>query len=696
MKKRSLLIEILVEEFPPRFQRAYLSQAAILLTDVLRERRIEHEDVTVFASPRRLVARAAALPEQTPRDVREILGPAERVGMQEGALTPAGEGFARKQGARPEDVVVVDTPRGRYLAVRRTEGGEAVVRLIPGVVEAFLGGLSFGRTMVWEEGRTSFPRPIRGLVVLFGDEVVRVRWAGVRSGNMTVGIRTLPERRIRIVGKSGRTAADRYVAILEDEGVIVDQERRIAILTKALDACASRKNLRCDHDPALLAEIAGIVEYPSGVLCEFPREYLALPPEVVLTCMKTKQKFVPTFDENGALTNTFIGVRNGPSEHLDTVRTGYQKVLNARLNDARFFYEADLKTSLVDRYPLLEGIIYHVRLGSMRAKVERIEALARILNGTCGFGVDPDQITQAAKLLRSDATTQMVFEYPELQGVMGRIYALAQGINEDLAWACEEQLHPKAFDGPTPARPLGALCALASKLSDVLDAAVTANLPTGASDPYGLKRTTDGMLRLLADRGIDLPFRYVGEQFSAEFAGRYDTALDPALEFIRQRFENVLAGRGFRADEIRAVLAAFTGDVHSRMRAVEAVHRARGKPEFPALVELHKRVNNILRQANKKFPRVEGDIDPRLLTAGESAFVARVRTAAAAVDTAAQTGDFMRVIAVLVECKPSVDRFFDEVLVFDDNPDVALNRVRIVRAVGKLFAPLGQLEHLVQ
>jgi len=697
VKKRTLLIEVLVEELPPRFQRAFLAQAADLLGGVLDEHRIAHDEVSAYASPRRLVTRASAVPETTPREVREVLGPAERIGMHGGGLTPAGEGFVRKQGAQPQDVVVVETPRGRYLAVRRAEGGETVARLIPDVVAAFLSRLAFGKTMVWDADRTPFPRPVRGLVVLFGDDAVRVRWAGIRSGDTTVGIRTLPERRIRIRGKSGgKTAADRYLSLLENEGVIVDQERRTALLQKALDSFASRRNLSCDRDPVLLAEIAGIVEYPSCVPCEFPREYLQLPPEVVLTCMKTKQKFVPVFDGTAALSNVFIGVRNGPSEHLDTVRAGYQKVLNARLSDAKFFYETDLKTPLVDRFHLLDGIVYHVRLGSVRAKVDRIEVLARILNGVCGFGVDPDRISRAVKLLRSDATTQMVFEYPELQGVMGRIYALAQGVDEELAWACEDQLHPESFEGTTPQRPLGALCALAAKLSDVLDAAVTANLPTGASDPYGLKRSTDGMLRLLMDRGIDLPFRYVAEQFSAAFEGRYDVALQPALEFVRQRYENVLAGQGFRTDEIRAVLASFVGDVHSRKRALDAVRDARTTPEFPALAELHKRVINILRQADKKFGRVEGDIDPGLLSAGESLFVSRARATAMEVDAAARAGDFTRVISALVGFKPEVDGFFNEVLVFDDNRDVAFNRVRIVRALAALFAPLGRLEHLQQ
>jgi glycyl-tRNA synthetase beta chain len=453
-----------------------------------------------------------------------------------------------------------------------------------------------------------------------------------------------------------------------------------------------------------------LVEYPSCVLCEFPEHFLSLPKEVIIMCMKTKQKFIPLFDIRGNLTNNFIGIKNGPSEHLTNVKNGYEKVLIARLNDAKFFYETDLKTKFIERIKLLDRVVYNYKIDSMYSdKVERIKKLADYLNQVLNFNFNKDIIDTTSQIIKNDITTLMVQDYPELQGIMGKLYSLKQGIEDKISEVCEGQYLPKQFNDPVPENKLSILFSISTKLSDIIDNTLIDDLPTGTSDPFGLKKICDGMIKIFIQEKIDISLediiKYYITECSITHSGKvnWDLNLENTtkkfVEFIKQRLENIYIYLGYKIDEIRTVLSKFKGNFWSDTKCLESIHNSRNNRDFVEMTEIYNRINNILRQGKQKYEKilVNKELDKTLLKQQEEILLLeKLEHAQQRIKNFYQQKDFKKIIEEIIILKPVINNFFDKVLVFDTDEKVALNRVLILDKTFQIFNYIGRLEFIQQ
>lgn len=624
------------------------------------------------------------------------MGPSVNIAIKDGKFTEAAIGFAKKNNVDVRDLVVKEMPKGKFVVAKKVLGGKDIKDVIPLVVPEILTKLSYGKTMVWETTGFKFPRPIRNLLVLYGDEVIKTTVADVKSKDITFGIKTLPFKKVKIKGRSGRDAAESYFSIMENECVIVSHSKRLSVMRKMLDNICQKKRLKYKEDK-LLEEINMLIEYPSCVFCEFPREFLLLPEEVIINCMKTKQKFIPLFNEKGELSNNFVGIKNGFSEYLDNVKKGYEKVLIARLDDAKFFYETDLKTDFISRVDLLKGITYNMKLGSVYEKLQRIFSLVKYFNEKLNYNFEEEKLRKTLAVIKNDLTTLMVQEYPELQGIMGKIYCLSQKVEEDIACVCEEHYLPEDFEGNVPESNLSLLFSLASKLSDILDNTFIDNLPTGNSDPYGLKKIADGVIKICTIKKIDLSFEEILSRYILNFSkSDVGTMLSKIVSFFNQRVESIYTTKGFKIDEIRCVYGIFSGEFYSKKLWLEVIRQNRSSEEFYKLTEVYKRINNILRQGKKFFLHcnVEGEIKVELFKQEEENILfENLVNFEREIKNLYESKQFKKILEILVnKLKPIVDNFFDKVLVFTEDKELSQNRVKMLKLSLKLLNYVGKME----
>ncbi len=700
IKNKSLLVEIYVEEFPVRYLLSVNKQLPEIIKNVLMEYKIVYGEIEVSVSPIRLVIYVNNLEEKTSKEIIETIGPNTNIGIKNNEFTGAAIGFAKKYSIDLKNLYIKETNKGKFLAFKKIFGGENVKDILAEVVKNIISKLSFDKTMVWNEKRFKFPRPIRNILIFYGDENIKATIAGVKTTDTTFGLKTLPVKKIKIKGNSSKSATERYFELLENECVIVNHEKRLVVLKNMLENICSNKDLKYDNDNRLLEEINLLVEYPTCVLCDFDKIFLKLPKEVISTCMKTKQKFIPLYNSNNDLINSFIGVKNGSSEHLINVKKGYEKVLVARLNDAKFFYETDLKTDFVKRVELLKDIIYNAKIGSLYDKVLRIKFLAQYFNKKIGYNFEENILSQTASIIKNDVTTLMVQEYPELQGIMGKFYCLEQNISDEIAVVCQEHYLPKSFDDILPKNNISILFAISSKFSDILDNVIINNLPSGTSDPFGLKKVADGLIKIMVEKRIDVSLKDIFEKYCDFCSKKYDdNILDLLKNFLRQRVENIYTSNGYKIDEIRAVMFNFDGEFSSKIFCLETVNRYRNNIEFNKLIDIYKRVKNILMQGKQKynFEQIVQEIDKNLLKLSQENFlVSKISDSYVKIKQFYKEKKFKELIDEIIRLKPAIDNFFEKVLVFDKEDAVAINRLRIVNKVLIIFDYIGKLELIQQ
>ncbi|MFQ3675849.1 MAG: glycine--tRNA ligase subunit beta [Endomicrobiia bacterium] len=707
-KNKNLLIEIYVEEFPVRFLSIILEQMPEIVKNVLSENKIIFKEVEIFVTPTRIVIWVDNVSEFTQRVETEILGPNVNIGLKNGEYTDAAKGFAKKNGVELKDLYVKTTPKGDFLTVKKCFGGELVKTVLPEVVRTIFTKNIFPKNMVWEETKFKFPRPIRNILILFGNEIVKTNLSGIKTSDTTFGIKTFPIKRIKIKGKPPKPSSECYFEIMENENILVNHKKRLETLKKMLDNITAKKKLQYEKDENLLEEINMLIEYPSCVVCEFPEHFLSLPKEVIIMCMKIKQKFIPLFDTKGNLINNFIGIKNGCSEYLNNVKNGYEKVLIARLNDAKFFYETDLKTCFEDRTKLLEKIIYNYKIDSMYSdKITRIKLLAEYLNLQSGFNFDNEIIEKTSKIIKNDITTLMVQEYPELQGTMGKLYSLSQGIDMYIAEVCEQHYFPQQFNASVPENKLSILFAIATKLSDIIDNALVDDLPTGTSDPFGLKKTCDGLIKIFIEKELDLSLEeiinYYVKKCSITRSGKvnwdFTSVNKKIVDFIKQRMENIYLSLNFKIDEIRVVLSNFSGNFWSTTKCLESISKNRSNKEFSEVVDIYVRINNILRQGKQKYGLTfhNKEIDKSLLKLQEEIIlIENLTRTQTRINDLYEQKDFKKIIEEIINLKPVINNFFDKVLVFDTDEKIAFNRVLILDKMFQIFNCIGQLDLIQQ
>jgi glycyl-tRNA synthetase beta chain len=696
-KQKDLLLEVGVEELPARFISPALAALKASAEKAFAEAGLKFKSAESLGTPRRLALLVNGLASGAEDRVHESLGPGmAQAKDKDGHWTPAAQGFAKSQGVALEKLEVRETERGPRLCAVRKEIGRPAESLLPSILPELIRKVPFPKNMVWEEGRFSFARPIRWITALHGTQVVKFELAGVKSGNKTLGL--------RIHGKKPAPVPSpaKYVSLLKDRLVAVDPAERRALVERQVQSAvkAVKGRVPLEKFGDLLDEVTNLVEHPVGILGSFDPGRLELPAEVLVTSMKKHQKYFPVFDEAGRLLPHFVGVRNGISENQNVVKEGYQRVLSARLSDAAFFYREDLKTRLEQKVPSLKGVLFQKALGSVWEKVERTAALSAQLADLLGLSTeDKDEAQSIARLGKADLVSAMVGEFPELQGIMGRIYARTEGLPLRVAQGIEQHYWPLSADGTLPETSSAALTSLADKLDTLAGDFLVGLIPTGSQDPYGLRRAAVGVLRILEAREWRLNLKEAIARalaaFPASVPGDRAATAKTLSDFFRQRWTALLEAEGFRADELAAVTAAGFDDPVDARRRFKALHDVRRHPDFEPLATAFKRSANILKQAKQKNIAVDGAMrEESLAEPAEKALHAVVRELSPRVEPLLAKGAYDEALRALVALRRPVDDFFGGVMVMAPEPAVRDNRLALLSSIAALFRRVADLSLL--
>ncbi len=686
-----LLLEIGTEEIPAGFVPPALRQLEGDLGAALDEARLRHGEVRAVGTPRRLAVWARDVAARQPDAHLQALGPGVQAAYDaQGNPTPAALGFARSQGIEVSRLVRVATPKGDRVAAEKVEKGRRAEAVLPGMLEALIAHLRFRKAMRWGDETVTFARPVRWLVALFGGKPLKIGFGDVRSGAASRGHRFVAPGPIALKG----TPED-YLARLRKAFVIADPVERRAEIEKQLSAAARRAGGTVRPDEDLLAQVTFLVEHPTAIAGAFEPSNLALPPEVVISEMRNHQRYFAILDRDGKLTSRFVAVSGTPVKVPRVARHGYERVLRARLADARFFFEEDRKRRLEDRVADLARRTYQARLGSELERVERLQRIATSLADALGLGAQRGAIARAALLSKADLGTGMVGEFPELQGIMGGHYARLDGESPEVAEGIEDHYKPLGAAEAMPRGDVGAVVGLADRLHQLAGIIGVGEKATGAADPFGLRRAAIGILRILQDRGYHLSLGAAVDAALAaladKLAGESGAVKAQVLDFLRGRVR-ALWSEQFAPDLVEAVLAAGFDDVVDARRRLEALAEVKRRADFVPLAIAFKRVANIQEKARGAEAAA---LDPGLLREdAERHLAAEVERVTGEISERRRSRDYAGVLSAVAELKPAVDRFFDEVLVMAEDPALRSNRLAIVKQVADLFADVADFRKI--
>jgi glycyl-tRNA synthetase beta chain len=692
MNKRDLLLEIGCEEIPARFVADAAKQLGERLSSWLKVHRIAYDSWRTYATPRRLAVVVSGVAERQEDMHEEVRGPAARIAQSpDGGWSKAAEGFARKQGISVEQLVLKEFKGETYVFAEVHQPGNLTAdELLRGVPEV-IGSLHFPKTMRWGTRKERFIRPVRWLVCLFGEETVPVEWAGVKANNVTRGHRFLGKD--VVLGSAGE-----YVEALKKESVIADPEERRELILSQLRQLEEEKGWVIPVDPGLLEEVVYLVEYPTALAGSFDEEFLAVPREVLITTMREHQRYFPVEDKEGKLLPHFVTVKNGGPEGLELVAKGNEKVLRARLADARFFYEEDLKLTVDVAVSRLENIVYQEELGTVGDRVRRIGELALAIARELGMDADELRLLKrAAAICKFDLATQMVGEFTELEGVMGRIYALAAGEHPDVAEAVYEHHLPRVAGDDLPKNRLGAILSLADKMDAIASSFGIGIQPTGSQDPYGLRRRAAAIVQILLKSefsGISLLKLCKWSLDLLERAGllkesRQDVERD-LVQFYALRIKTVMQEENIRYDVIDAAIAAGIERPAFALEKARVLMDQLDREAFKNEVEGFTRVANLAAKAT--------DVElylPGLIAPAETALVRAWKEAVQRFESAERNRDALAMYHALVHMVPEIHRFFDDVMVMVEDARVRNNRLALLREITRLTRRFAAFEHIV-
>lgn len=682
---RDLLLEIGLEELPAQYVLRSEKQLAERVTAFLTDARVQFGTLTVYSTPRRLAVLVKDV-EEKQQDLTETLrGPAKKIAQDaEGNWSKAAAGFARGRGLSVDDLYFAEEKGVEYVFADRHESGQATSTLLP-ALEDVVRGMTFPKNMKWGTSSLRYMRPIRWLVALFGAEQIDFEIEGVKTGNVTRGHRFLSKGDVTIAEPAA------YAETLEREFVVASYEDRKARIERQIDELATEQGWTVPLDASLLEEVTNLVEWPTALFGEFDARYLELPEEVLITTMKEHQRYFPVYIGE-TLKNYFVTVRNGNAEHLQNVAKGNEKVIRARLADAVFFYEEDRKTKIDEQLVRLDRIVFHEKLGTTGDKVRRVEQLAGSLAPL--FKADANKVARAGAIHKFDLVSQMVYEFTELQGVMGEKYALQQGEDTEVAAAIREHYMPRFAGDASPATPTGAVLALADKLDSIAAFFGIGMIPSGSQDPFALRRQAQGVVQILADWKIVLPLDKLLSQVvdSQLQAGLYDADKEQVKaqleDFFMLRLKYRLQERHVRYDVIDAVLT--TGLAIDRLDARADAVQAMLTSEAKTLIEQLTRVVNIAKKGEA------GDVDPSLFeNTEEKELHAAIETTLPETERAVEAGDYHQAIASLCALEHPISAYFENTMVMSDVETIRENRLREMKRLAMTIESVADFSALV-
>ena len=685
-----LLFEIGTEELPAGFQKPALAQLEKNFIQQAKDLKLAHGSVTTFGTPRRLALLVDELADGQPDSREELMGPSKQAGFDaDGNATKAAMGFARSKGADVSGLQVVETDKGEYLMLVQEKKGMATADLLPALLNDLMQGFSFAKSMRWGSNTSSFARPIQWLVALHNGVIIPFAYDGMAAANLSRGHRFMANEDVVIQGIAS------YKTALQDAFVQVDQEeRRMAVLVEIEKAVADTLDTSVAQvavDEALVDTVCNLVEKPFGVCGSFDDKFLQLPDEALITSMREHQKYFPVVDKEQRLLPNFVAVNNTEVKDINLTRTGHERVLRARLEDAFFFFAGDKEKKLDERFENLTGIIFQAKLGTMLEKSERIVKLAGLLaEQFVPDGVD--DACRAARLCKTDLLTEMVGEFPSLQGNMGRAYALHDGESAAVALAIQEHYYPKRAGAELPSSALGAVVGLADRLDTLSGCFGIGQIPTGTTDPFGLRRIALAILHIVEHFEWTLSLQDVVHKALSLYGDKVNGSaetVEQVVAFIRGRFVNDQLAAGIDGQAVEAVSSVAFDDVNDSLKKIRALAAIRGEDAFSVLAASFKRIRNII-----KDNRSTDVNDALLVEDAEKELASIFAQLESKVQPMLEAHEYDDALAAMLALKAPVDTFFDEVMVMDKDEAVRANRLNLLTAIAALFLQVGDISKM--
>ena len=686
MSKRDVLLEIGLEEMPARFVQSAVESLGSRLKAWFTDNKIEHGDIRLFSTPRRLAAVIENVAERQTDTEEEAKGPAKKIAQDaEGNWSKAAIGFSRGQGMSPEDIYFREIKGVEYAHVKKFTKGRETLELLP-ELEGVITALNFPKSMRWGAHDMRYIRPIKWIVALFGNEVIPFSILNVPAGRVTRGHRFLgKDTEIEEPGS--------YEKMLMEQYVIADAEVRKNAIIEQINKLEQEHSWVIPMDEDLLNEVTNLVEYPTALFGTFSEAFLQLPEEVLITSMKEHQRYFPVKSEAGRLLPYFVTVRNGDHRHLDTVAKGNEKVLRARLSDADFFYKEDQKLQISDALVKLDSIVYHEKIGTLSAKITRVRKNVQYLAEQLQFSEQQKNLAdRAAEISKFDLVSNMVNEFPELQGIMGEKYALQKGESPEVAQAVNEHYMPRSADGEMPKSAIGAAVAIAEKLDTVASIFAIGLIPTGSQDPYALRRQAAGIVQILRDQKWNVSLRDLlgnaAASVASEGIGDSEQILSEAMHFFALRIKHIMQEEGIRYDIIEAVLKGELIGVPDLFSRAEILNGEKDRPGFKETMEALSRVLNISSKA-------EGDkaIDESLFeNEYEQHLYAELRNLDKKLDSGITAREEYEDLAAL---KPAIEQYFDHTMVMADNLAIRDNRLAMMKHLAEYISRFADMNEVI-
>jgi glycyl-tRNA synthetase beta chain len=695
MSTKELFFEIGSEELPAGFINPALDRIDELMKEGLSIAGLEFASTRTLGTPRRLAIVVEGLSEAKPATSVEVRGPKKEAAYgEDGKPTKALLGFARGQGVDIEDIEVRGEGKGAQVYAKKQVEAEETINLLPELLGGLVSADLFPKTMRWGSGDESFARPIHWVIALFGGETVAFDSFGIKSGNETYGHRFMAGNAQVAGGKIKVDGFDCYVSALKEAYVIIDPAERKKIIEDGLEKAAKEAKGEVLSDPVLVDEVVNLVEYPVVLRGTFDEEFLELPDEIIINAMRSHQRYFSVTDKEGKLMNSFITVANIEATKAEVVINGNERVLRARLNDAKFYYEQDLKVKLDDFVERLKGVVFQAKLGTSYEKVERFTKLAQDISKLVNHK-DTKTIKRAAMLSKADLVSGVVGEFAKLQGVMGSIYAERAGESKEVSEAIYEHYMPIAAGGELPKSEAGAIISIADKLDSIAGCFGVGLVPSGTKDPYALRRAALGIIAIIIDRGFEYPLNdfisaavdIVGEKLSRDA----DEVKAEIGEFFKERFKNQLLTEGLSFDAIDAVLSTDWFNVNDAKVRIAALEAFKKNPDSERLTVAFKRVSNILKKAGEVAPKP----DSALFVDKEEKELNEVReNIAPEIEALVGAKDYEGAFKKLTSIKEVIDRFFDEVMVMAEDEKLKANRLALLSSVRELYYRIADLSKL--
>ena len=682
---KTLLLEIGTEEVPAHVMPGILSQLKENAAKTFDELRIEYKNIKTLGTPRRSALLVEGLAEQQADLSKENRGPAVNIAFDaDGNPTKAAQGFARGQGVKPEELVTKD---GYVYAMVHEKGGQTV-DLLGDTLKGLVDGLNFPNNMHWADLDYKFIRPLRWLVALYGQDVIDFEVANVKSGRTSRGHRFLSEGDFEIAN------AEDYVEACRKASIIVDQNERCEMIRQQIAEVAAANGGQAEVNEDLLEEVLYLVEYPTALCGKFDEKYLALPAEAVITPMRDHQRYFPVL-KDGQLLPLFITIRNGGKEHLETVQHGNERVLRARLEDAQFFFDEDRKKTLEQHGEKLKTVVFQDGLGTIYDKALRLEVLAGYIADAIGANEqDKKDAVRAAKLAKADLVTGMVTEFTELQGVMGREYALLDGETKAVAQAIDEHYMPRFAGDSQPASVAGRIVSLADKIDTIVGTFSRGLIPTGSQDPFALRRQALGIVNMLKKAQYHISLSQLVakamELLKIADAGQQAKLQNDVADFMKLRLKNVLADAGIRYDVVDAVFVT-VDDIYGVFLRAQAVNEA-VKQDMEKTIQAFVRTGNIARKAEDVQAAVEAGL---LAEQVEKDLCKAYEAVASKVEKEVAAQDYAGAIATLSQLAALIDAFFDGVMVMDKDEKIKNNRLGLLKLVDNLICQVADFSKIV-